>query len=323
MVSELLKKYIWLIRTFVRAGERGMSLTELEERWELRFGAGYPRRTFNNHRDAIEALFNVRIECDRSTNRYYIPATEDVSDENAASAWIINTFTINEMLSMSKERLSGRVSVEDIPSGQRWLTHIMEAMTDNSELKVSYRKYDSGNSSAYTLRPYALKEASRRWYLVAYCTERDSVRVYGLDRILSLEQTGRHFRMPADFDVDALFAASFGVYLSDERPVRILLRTSAKEAGYLRDLPIHPSQEEAGNDGERITFSIFVRPNESLIMELERLGSRIEVLEPLSIRTRLAEDAAQLLSLYAADCHPDTCRRWDEGPEKREDGPDK
>ena len=129
--------------------------------------------------------------------------------------------------------------------------------------------------------------------------------------------------MPADFDVDALFATSFGVYLSDERPVRILLRTSAKEAGYLRDLPIHPSQEEAGNDGERITFSIFVRPNESLIMELERLGSRIEVLEPLSIRTRLAEDAAQLLSLYAADCHPDTCRRRDEGPGKKEDGPDK
>ena len=143
MVSELLKKYIWLVQTFVRAGERGLTLQELAGRWELRFGGDYPRRTFNNHREAIDELFNIRIECDRGTNRYYIAGTADVQDETAAAAWIINTFTVNELLSLSKERLSGRVSVEDIPSGQRFLTSVLEAMTEDSELKISYRKYSS------------------------------------------------------------------------------------------------------------------------------------------------------------------------------------
>lgn len=302
MVQELLKKYIWLVQTLIRAGDRGLTLEELDRRWESRFGTNYARRTFNNHREAIEELFDIRIRCERSTNRYFISGAADIEDGDAAAAWLINTFTVNEMLSLSRERLSGRVSVEDIPSGQRYLTAIIGAMTENSELKIAYRKYTSDEVSEYTLQPYAVKESARRWYLVAWCHEREAVRVYGLDRIVNLEHTGRQFRMPQDFDVDALFATNFGVYLSSERPVEIVFKASVKEAGYLRDLPIHPSQKETGNDGERITFSIFVRPNESLLMELFRLGSRIEVVSPDPIREKLMSEASALSELYGRLC---------------------
>lgn len=302
MVQELLKKYIWLVQTLIRAGDRGLTLEELDRRWESRFGTGYARRTFNNHREAVEELFDIRIRCNRSTSRYFISGAAGMEDSDASAAWLINTFTVNEMLSLSRERLSGRVSVEDIPSGQRYLTAIIGAMTENSELKIAYRKYTSDEVSEYTLRPYAVKESARRWYLVAWCQEREAVRVYGLDRIVNLEHTGRQFRMPQDFDVDALFATNFGVYLSSERPVEIVFKASVKEAGYLRDLPIHPSQKETGNDGERITFSIFVRPNESLLMELFRLGSRIEVVSPDPIREKLMSEASALSELYGRLC---------------------
>ncbi len=300
MVQELLKKYIWLVQTLIRAGDRGLTLEELDRRWESRFGTGYARRTFNNHREAVEELFDIRIRCNRSTSRYFISGAAGMEDSDASAAWLINTFTVNEMLSLSRERLSGRVSVEDIPSGQRYLTAIIGAMTENSELKIAYRKYTSDEVSEYTLQPYAVKESARRWYLVAWCHEREAVRVYGLDRIVNLEHTGRQFRMPQDFDVDALFATNFGVYLSSERPVEIVFKASVKEAGYLRDLPIHPSQKETGNDGERITFSIFVRPNESLLMELFRLGSRIEVVSPDPIREKLMSEASALSELYGS-----------------------
>lgn len=300
MVQELLKKYIWLVQTLIRAGDRGLTLEELDRRWESRFGTGYARRTFNNHREAVEELFDIRIRCNRSTSRYFISGAAGMEDSDASAAWLINTFTVNEMLSLSRERLSGRVSVEDIPSGQRYLTAIIGAMTENSELKIAYRKYTSDEVSEYTLQPYAVKESARRWYLVAWCHEREAVRVYGLDRIVNLEHTGRQFRIPQDFDVDALFATNFGVYLSSERPVEIVFKASVKEAGYLRDLPIHPSQKETGNDGERITFSIFVRPNESLLMELFRLGSRIEVVSPDPIREKLMSEASALSELYGS-----------------------
>ena len=300
MVQELLKKYIWLVQTLIRAGDRGLTLEELDRRWESRFGTGYARRTFNNHREAVEELFDIRIRCNRSTSRYFISGAAGMEDSDASAAWLINTFTVNEMLSLSRERLSGRVSVEDIPSGQRYLTAIIGAMTENSELKIAYRKYTSDEVSEYTLQPYAVKESARRWYLVAWCHEREAVRVYGLDRIVNLEHTGRQFRMPQDFDVDALFATNFGVYLSSERPVEIVFKASVKQRGYQREMPNHPSQKETGNDGERITFSIFVRPNESLLMELFRLGSRIEVVSPDPIREKLMSEASALSELYGS-----------------------
>ena len=72
MVAELIDKYIWLIQTLIDAGDRGLSLGEIADRWEDRYDEFYPRRTFNNHRAAIEEIFGIEIGCNRSTNRYYI-----------------------------------------------------------------------------------------------------------------------------------------------------------------------------------------------------------------------------------------------------------
>lgn len=306
MVTELLQKYIWLVQTFIRAGEKGLSLSEISDKWEDRFDSGYSRRTFNNHREAVGDVFGIHIGCNRSTNRYFIEYSGDVADESAETAWLINTFTVNNMLSLGKERLSGRVAVENIPSGHRHLTSIMEVMTGNNEIRISYLKYTSSKESSYTLRPYAVKEVAKRWYLVAYCNERDEIRVYGLDRIQEMEITGKTFRMPKNFDVDELFATSFGIYINEGKGRTIIFRTTEKEARFLRDLPIHESQREISASEAGVTevegtvcFSIFVCPNESLVMEFCRRGNRAEVLSPADIRESVAAELRAAADLYS------------------------
>lgn len=298
MVTELLKKYIWLVQTFIRAGEYGLSLDEISDKWESRFDSAYSRRTFNNHREAVEEVFGIRIGCNRSTNRYFIEYSEEIANENAETAWLINTFTVNSMLSLGKERLSGRVSVEDIPSGHKHLTSIMEAMTEGCELKIEYQKYTSSRADSYTLRPYAVKEFARRWYIVAYCIEREALRVYGLDRILSMKMTDKKFEMQKNFDVDSLFATSFGIYLPEGPGTTITFRTSPTEAKFLRDLPIHSSQKEISSDEGSVTFSLFVCPNKNLIMEFCKYGSRIEILSPESVRNDVATELKRAAELY-------------------------
>jgi hypothetical protein len=298
MVTELLQKYIWLVQTFIRAGETGLSLGEISDRWERRFDSPYSRRTFNNHREAVEEVFGIRIECNRSTSRYFIGSTDDVTDDNAETAWLINTFTVNNMLALGKERLSGRVSVEDIPSGHQHLTSIMEAMTENREIKIQYQKYTSAEASTYTLKPYAVKEFAKRWYLVAHCIERNGLRVYGMDRIQSLDLTGEGFRMPKNFDVDELFSTSFGIYIPEEKGRTITFRTSPTDARFLRDLPIHASQKEIGADEESVTFSIFVCPNKALIMEFCKYGSGLEVISPEDIRAQVAQEHRKAAEKY-------------------------
>ncbi|MBR5103906.1 MAG: WYL domain-containing protein [Bacteroidales bacterium] len=298
MVTELLQKYIWLVQTFIRAGENGLSLEEIIDKWETRFDSDYSRRTFNNHRSAVEEVFGIVIGCNRSTNRYFIKAGENISDESAENAWLINSFTVNNMLRLSKEKLQGRVSVEDIPSGHMHLTEVMEAMTESLEIVMEYHKYTSEESETLTIWPYAVKEFAKRWYIIAYCKEREGLRVYGLDRVRNMEVTGKKFRMKNGFDVDELFATSFGIYLPEGRGQTITFRCSESEAKFLRDLPIHSSQEEVRKDGDKVTFSIFVCPDKNLIMEICKHGRRIEILSPEEVREAVKEELATALAQY-------------------------
>ena len=304
MVTELLQKYIWLVQTFVRAGEQGLTLGELSDKWEDRFDSPYSRRTFNNHREAVEEVFGIRIECNRSTNRYLIGYSKDIIDENAETAWLINTFTVNSMLALGKERLSGRIAVEDIPSGHIHLTAIMEAMTSNNEIIIEYMKYTSNEVSSYTLRPYAVKESARRWYVIGYCIERKQLRVFGLDRVHQLRISDRTFRMPAGFDVDEAFATSFGPYLPEGPGRTIVFRAKETEARFLRDLPIHPSQKEiktsktGGLSDRTVTFEIFASLNKAMIMEFCKHGSGIEVISPADVREAVAKELAAAAGLY-------------------------
>lgn len=298
MVTELLQKYIWLVQTFIRAGHKGMTLSEISDRWERRWDNEYSRRTFNNHREAIEEVFGIRIECNRSTNCYFINYSDDVSDDNAENAWLINTFTVNNILSMGKERLSGRVSVEDIPSGHVYLTRIMEAMTENHEITIDYQKYTSSQAETLTLRPYALKEYAKRWYLIAFCVERNGLRVYSLDRVKNTNITSKRFRMKEGFDVDELFATSFGIYLTETKARTITFRTPAKEARFIADLPIHKTQEIIEEKDGYVTFSIFVSPDKNMIMEFCKHGRNLEVLAPADIREAVAEELAAASKLY-------------------------
>ena len=300
MVSELIDKYIWLVQTFIDAGERGLSLPEIVDRWTARYGGeDYPRRSFNNHREAVAEVFGIEIACNRSTNRYYIDAGESAVDKRQSVDWLVNTFTVNNLLTLSKERLSGRVSVEDIPSGQKWLVSVMQSMLDNTEMELHYRKYMSEDEEVRHIRPYAVKEFAKRWYIVAYSEEASALRVYAMDRILALKPTGEKFKMPKGFQVDDLFESSYGIYLPEgEVPVLVKLRTTLREAAYLQDLPLHPSQVFLGSEGDFCLFALRVIPNPNFIMELVKHGGRLEILEPESLREQVKQELRNALKLY-------------------------
>lgn len=299
MVPELIDKYVFLVQTFIEAGDAGLSLQELQDKWEGRYGESYPRRTFVNHRAAVAEVFGIEISCNRSTNRYFIDAGESAVDRRAATEYLIDTFTVKSLLTLGQERLSGRVSVEEIPSGQKYLTTIMEAMLDSAVLTIEYRKYLSTETDVRTIRPYALKEFEKRWYTVAYSESAGDLRTFALDRIAGVRRTGERFRMPDGFNVDKLFQSSFGIYLPEgEKPVLIKIRTTLREAAYLEDLPLHPSQMLVSKDSDSCIYAMTLIPNPGFIMELCKRGNRLEVLEPQSLRDAVKEELKNALSQY-------------------------
>lgn len=300
MVTELISKYVWLLQVISDSGDGGISLQQITRRFENRFGEQLLRRTFLNYKSAVEEVFGIEISCNRSSNRYYIDRRNKMSGEDSKQ-WLIDSFAVNSLLEKARESLSGRIEVESVPSGREHLTGIMDAMLENHVLAIEYRKYSADTPQRLTVRPYALKEDKRRWYLYGFCIERNALRCYSLDRVVSLSDSGEEFRMPERFDIRELLATSFGTYAPQdgEKGSTIEFRAKGIQGKYIADLPLHHSQKLLRTDGEWMYFSIFVNiDSNDLYFELRKYGPQIEILSPQKVKDRLLADAEAVMDIY-------------------------
>lgn len=306
MVAELLKKYLWLLDLIIRSGDNGISFNEINQKYSYKWGEDeYKRRTFIAHKEAIAEIFDIEIQCNRSTNKYYIESNNSTSSDKSStdsSAWLLRTFSVNSLINEGKRKLSGRISLEDVPSDHKFLTSIMQAMLDKQEILIKYQKYIQDNPETHLIKPYAVKEYKNRWYLIAYCYDRDGIRNYSLDRIKELEIQDSTFQMPNDFNLEELFATSSGIYIpskeSGEFAFTIRFKAYKHEVKYLRDLPLHPSQIEVETGEDYSIFELFLYPDVGFIMEILKFNSGIEILEPQHFREKIKDEIIKMMSIY-------------------------
>lgn len=57
-----------------------------------------------------------------------------------ARQWLLNTFAVNNLINES-HKLKNRILFEHIPSGQQFLTPIIEAMLDNMTIEITYQSF--------------------------------------------------------------------------------------------------------------------------------------------------------------------------------------
>ena len=72
------KRQLWLLNTLLRC--KKLSFKELQSKWKDSYlnddDSELSLRTFHGHKDAIEELFPVKIECDVADGyRYYVVKT--------------------------------------------------------------------------------------------------------------------------------------------------------------------------------------------------------------------------------------------------------
>ena len=111
------KEFIWLVNTIYKA--RKISLNEINERWlktEISEGVEMSRTTFFRHRNAIEDIFGINIDCDRKAGNKYFIANRDVLREDSVQNWMLTTLSVSNLLSESKS-LNDRILLETVPSG--------------------------------------------------------------------------------------------------------------------------------------------------------------------------------------------------------------
>ena len=296
----LFQQYIWLVGTIHRAGR--ITLSEINDKWldtELSEGVPMARSTFNRHRDAIEEMFGIVIDCDKKDGFRYFIYNEEVLAEESIQNWMLSTMSVNSVLADSR-RVHDRILLELIPSDGEYLHRFIEAMKLNVRVRVCYRRYGSEQDAVMKLDPYFVKLHGRRWYaLVKFPEPTSYLFTLAFDRIMSLELTTEKFAYYRDFDPAGWFHDCYGIVRDPDVPVeRVVIRAFGKEVNYLRDLPLHNSQTEIGAGEGYSDFALTLRPTADFFSPLLARGAAIKVLEPQWLADEIKRQHQAAIALY-------------------------
>lgn len=299
MGKNLLNKYIWFVETIHRS--RHITYEELNAKWrdcELSEGMDLPQRTFHKWRNAVEEMFGLIIDCERKGGyHYYIANAEELKEGNIRN-WLINTFSISNLL-VDNLQLNERILLEEIPSGQIYFAQIIEAMKNNNVINMTYHSYWRDKSNNFEVEPYCVKLFRQRWYLLGRSPYMKKMMIYALDRIQELWVTDAKFELPATFNANDFFSEYFGVNIGEEVDVEtVKLRVASHQANYIRAVPLHHSQEEIERNENFSIFELRLRPTSDLIREILWHGEAVEVLAPTEFRNEIASKIEEINQIY-------------------------
>jgi len=232
------------------------------------------------------------------------PASELGLGDEVAAAELKLLAALPADWQMEATRMSSRFHLDPkgwFSSGPRpeFLKAVAEAVW--TERRVTIR-YDSWTQiSERTIEPLGLVLKGGIWYLVAQ--RETGMRTYRLSQIQALTPLDEHFERPRDFDLPRHWRDSTASF---EREIYIATaRVRATKRGVVRlkeiSQPVREEIEAQTLDFDEEGFATFNVPIEEetwAAREITAVGAEVVVLEPATLRARMADIARRFASLY-------------------------
>ena len=293
-------KLVWIVETIYRAHK--ISFEELNHRWmnnvDLSGGEEMSKRTFHKWKWNIFDTFGLSIECEKvAPYRYYIANVDDMKSDSIQK-WLLSTLSVSNSL-LENKSIKDRIILENVPSGREYLEPVMDAIKKNRFIHINYFNYWTGDTRDHYVMPLCVKLFRQRWYMVGRNRPAGKNIVFCLDRIQNFRLSSHTFEYPEEFDPQEFFDGCIGVISGDGCDIeKVRIKVNSGQANYLRDLPLHESQQEtAQTDGYSI-FELQVRPTIDFQQELLWNGENLEVLEPLWLRKEIAGKIKRMWNQY-------------------------
>lgn len=232
----------------------------------------------------IRENFHIEIKYCRANQGYYIE-----KDENDNIETLLEPFDMLYALDVDGG-LPDFVYPEPCrPKGTKHLFTLIEAIRKHRKIAFTYSKYSTTATTKREIEPYALKECRGRWYVIGR-EDSGAVKTFGLDRIEELAVLGARFTPDPTFNISEKFKYSYGIYSDEAYPIEeIVLAFDAEDGGYLKSVPLHPSQEIIKDTPDEFIIKLRIRLTLDFLMEIISRSWSLRVVSPESLRSRICQ----------------------------------
>ncbi|HEY1387521.1 MAG TPA: WYL domain-containing protein, partial [Ktedonobacterales bacterium] len=177
------------------------------------------------------------------------------------------------------------------PGEAERLLALRRAMLEGHQVRFSYfaRSHADGARTPTTriVHPYSLAHLRTVWYLTAWDTTRRDVRLFRLARMDNLAVLDETFTRPQGFQ-------AIRRELSPEETIVVRVLLDHEVARWAREDPsfFRVAEEETS---EGLLVTLHVRDEQEVVQWLLGWGRHLRVLEPESLRQRIAAEAEAML----------------------------
>ena len=181
---------------------------------------------------------------------------------------------------------------------------VLEKMTlawaEKRKVQLWYRGADGGVVKEYVFCPYFVEVGAvgQAIYSIGHIEPTSQMRTFKIDRVERIELLKDTYSIPHDFDPDQLLNQAWGIWFTEQEPLEIKLRFSARVAKRVRETRWHPTEQVTEQpDGSLLWCASIAEPREMLPW-VRGWGADVEVLTPQELRETILNELMQAVAVY-------------------------
>jgi len=255
----------------------GIKYDEKEKKW---YSTGIPAEIFTAL-ELKDGEIDALLFYAKTINQYQdYPVFRDISQ---AMKKVIDSSNISEERK-KLFRLKNLIEPETHPpiSGIDFIVDLLKAISSRNIIEVEYERFGK-ESKTHKVKPILLKEDKLMWYLIAINIKYDCYITFALDRVKNVLSTEDFFE-EIKFNSAEYFKYSFGVTVSEDKPVEVTISFDAEQGHYLKTLPIHPTQEILKDTKKELILKVTVKPSYEFFSKIYSYCSHASVISPNEIK---------------------------------------
>lgn len=238
-------------------------------------------RTFYRLVDKLFIVYGIKITFDHGIGGYYLDEKESSNTESFLSH--IEILATAELFASNFQNKKNPLSfvefeTKSVSATVQNFKIVLEAIQQCVAITFTHNSFYYHKQSAYTVKPYFLKQYQNRWYIIGE-TEK-GYRTFGIDRIENITIGTKKFK-PKTEEAKNKFRQVVGLNYVDHKIEKIQLSFHISQKPYIISLPLHHSQMEINLENDA-TFDIELRihPNFEFRQQVLKYGSLVKVVEP-------------------------------------------
>jgi len=189
------------------------------------------------------------------------------------------------------------VGTKDYSGKTDLIDDLTQAIEDCRMVNITYRSLSATEAVTYDIYPYGFAYHRNSLYVVGWAPRREQFRIWKVDRIEDAHLEDLRFERRADFDLEAHFAKSFGVFRG-EGDVHVKIRFSPRAARYVQEGTWHPSQKLTPQKDGSLLAEFDLDGTEEIKRWVLSFGKEAEVVGPEEFRSGIAEETRNVLARH-------------------------